>query len=289
MAYQDIIYEKQAPIAYVTLNRPEKLNALSQNLQLEVRDALEDAGWHDDSIRVIVLKANGRAFSAGFDLSGGGGDGPSNAHTIRRRFMQGKGFSASTWWDVFWGNPKPIIAQVHGFCIAGGCATASFCDLRIASEDTKFGAPEIRTGGPYIPAVWPWLIGATKARELLYTGNLIDAAEALRLGLVNRVVPRDELDEAARMMALTIAKLPAATVEYNKKLINMSYELMGLRQVIERSLELEANAMASPESSPEIAEYNRIRAADGLNAALTWNAARFAEEDAWFRGSRGRT
>jgi enoyl-CoA hydratase len=287
--YENILYEKQVPIAYVTLNRPEKLNALSNDLQIEVRDALEDAGWRDDSIRVIVLKANGRAFSAGFDLSGGGGGEPSNAHTIRKRFMHGKGFSASAWWDVFWGNPKPVIAQVHGFCIAGGCATATFCDLRIASEDAMFGAPEIRTGGPYIPAVWPWMIGPTKARELLYTGNLITAAEAYRLGLVNRVVPRDQLDEAVRVTALTIAKLPAPTVEYNKKLINMAYELMGMRQVLERSLELEANAMASPESSPEIAEYNRLRTTEGLNAALSWNAARFAEEDAWFRGSRRRT
>ncbi|MCC6237934.1 MAG: hypothetical protein IT299_10215, partial [Dehalococcoidia bacterium] len=92
-----------------------------------------------------------------------------------------------------------------------------------------------------------------------------------------------------RAVALTIAKLPAPTVEYNKKLINMAYELMGFRQVIERSLELEANAMASPESSPEIAEYNRLRSEQGLNAALSWNAARFADEDSWFRGARQRT
>lgn len=285
--YQTIVYEKQGPIAYVTLNRPEKLNALSQELQAEVREAFEDAGWGDESIRVIVLKANGRAFSAGFDLSGGGG-GFRDAHTIRNAFMRGKGFSASAWWDVFWNNPKPIIAQVHGFCIAGGCATASFCDLRVASTDAMFGAPEIRTGGPYLPAVWPWLLGSTKARELLYTGNLIDAAEAYRLGLVNQVVEREKLDETVRSLALTIAKLPAPTVEYNKKLVNMAYEQMGVRQVIERSLELEANALASPDSSPEIAEYNRIRGEQGLNAALSWNAARFAEEDAWFRTQRKR-
>ncbi len=153
MSYEQIIYEKQAPIAYITLNRPEKVNALSNDLQLEVRDALEDAGWNDDSIRVVVLKGAGRAFSVGFDISGGGG--PSDAVQIRDRFMKGKGFSAPAWWDVFWNNPKPIIAQVHGFCIAGGLATATFCDLRICSEDALFGAPEIRTGGPYIPAVWP--------------------------------------------------------------------------------------------------------------------------------------
>lgn len=289
MGFETILYEKQAPIAYVTLNRPEKLNALSQQLQAEVREALEDAGWADDSIRVIVLKANGRAFSAGFDIGGGGGGGLSDAHTVRKMFMHGKGFSASAWWDVFWGNPKPIIAQVHGFCIAGGCATASFCDIRVASEDTVFGAPEIRTGGPYIPAVWPWLIGSSKARELLYTGNLIDAAEAHRLGLVNHVVPREQLDDAVRKLALTIAKVPAPTVEYNKKLVNMAYEQMGIRQVIERSLELEANALASPGSSAEISEYNRIRGEKGLNAALSWNAERFAEEDAWFRTARKRT
>lgn len=241
----------------------------------------------DDSIRVIVLKANGRAFSAGFDLSGGGG--PSDAHTVRGRFLHGKGFSATTWWDVFWNNPKPIIAQIHGFCIAGGCATASFCDLRISSEGALFGAPEIRTGGPYIPAVWPWILGPTKSRELLYTGNLMSAEEAYRVGFLNQVVPDDQLDDAVRTTALTIAKVPAPTVEYNKKLINMSYELMGIRQVIERSLELEANALASPDSSPEISEYNRLRREEGLNAALSWNAARFTEEDAWFRQARRRT
>lgn len=285
MSFNTIVYEKDAPIATITLNRPDKLNALSEELQAEVRAALEDAGWQDDDIRVIVLKAAGRAFSAGFDISSGE---PGNGAEMRQRFLQGKGFSASAWWDVFWNNPKPIIAQIHGFCIAGGLATATFCDLRICSEDAKFGAPEIRTGGPYIPAVWPWLIGMSKARELLYTGNLIDAEEAKRLNLVNQVVPVDELEEAVRAQALTISKLPAMTVEYNKKLINMSYELMGVRQVLERSYELEAMALSSSDSSPEIQEFQTIQKKDGLNAALSWNAERFKEEDAWFRRDRKR-
>jgi enoyl-CoA hydratase/carnithine racemase len=282
MSYENITYVKEAPIAYLTLNRPEKLNALSEDLQLEVRDALEDAGWGDDEIRVIVLRGAGRSFSAGFDISGG--EGRPDGVEMRHRFLNTKTFSGSTWWDVFWNNPKPIIAQIHGYCIAGGMATATFCDLRICSDDAKFGAPEIRTGGPYIPAVWPWVVGMTKARELLYTGNLIDAAEAKRLDLVNQVVSRDELDDAVRTQALTIAKLPRATVEYNKKLINMAYELMGVRQVIDRSMELEAVALVSPRSSPEIEKFEDLRQTEGLNAALAWNAARFTEEDAWFRG-----
>ena len=285
MSYDNIIYEKRGQIAYVVLNRPEKLNALSDDLQLEVRSALEDAGWLDDKIRVIVFKASGRAFSAGFDIAT---TNKANAVERRARLLKGKKFSASAWWEVFWNNPKPIIAQIHGFCIAGGLATANFCDLRICSEDAKFGAPEIRTGGPYIPAVWPWLVGMTKARELLYTGNLIDAHEAKRLDLVNAVVPFEELDEAVERQAMTVAKLPAATLEYNKTLINMSYELMGVRQVLERSLELEAMALASADSSPEIEEFENIREKDGLKAALDWNADRFAEEDSWFKKSRER-
>ena len=285
-AYENIIYEKKPPIAYVTLNRPEKLNALSQDLQIEVRDALEDAGWEDNEIRVIVIRGAGRGFSSGFDISAGGGS--TDAVQVRARLLKGKGFSATTWWDVFWNNPKPLIAQVHGFCIAGGCATVSFCDLRICSEDALFGAPEIRTGGPYIPAVWPWIIGMTKARELLYTGNLIDAQEAYRLGLVNKVVPQDKLEEEVDKLALTIAKLPVATVEYNKKLINMAYEMMNIRSVVDSSMELEAVSLASSGSLAEISEFNRLRQEQGLKAALDWNAARFAEEDAWWKERRKR-
>ena len=285
MRYETITYEINGPVATITLNRPDKLNALSDELQLEVRRALENAGWEEDAIRVIVLKAAGRAFSAGFDITTSA---KTNAAAKRARFLKGKNFSASGWWDVFWNNPKPIIAQIQGFCVAGGLATATFCDLRICSEDSKFGAPEIRTGGPYIPAVWPWVIGMTKARELLYSGNLIDAEEAKRLNLVNEVVPSEQLDDAVNRQAQTIAKMPAATVEYNKKLINMSYELMGVRQVLERSMELEAIALSSADTAPEIEEFNRIRNEDGLKAALSWNAERFSEEDAWFKKSRER-
>jgi enoyl-CoA hydratase len=222
--YENIIYEKKPPVAYVTLNRPEKLNSLSMDLQLEVRDALEDAGWTDDEIRVIVLKGAGRGFSAGFDISGeSGGD---MVQRLARSRTGTKSFGASTWWDVFWNNPKPLIAQVHGFCIAGGCATATFCDLRICSEDALFGVPEIRIFGPYLQGMWPWIIGMTKARELLYTGNLMDAKEAYRLGLVNKIAPLEKLDEEVNKMARAIAKVPVAVVEYNKKLVNMAYRAL---------------------------------------------------------------
>jgi len=281
--YENIIYEKKPPVAYVTLNRPEKLNALSLDLQAEVKDALEDAGWKDDAIRVIVLKGAGRGFSAGFDISGElGGD----MVEIRSHYFKDKSFGASIWWDVFWNNPKPLIAQVNGYCIAGGCATAMFCDLRVCSEDALFGVPEIRIIGPYIQGMWPWMIGMTKAREMLYTGNLMDAREAYRVGVVNEVAPLEKLDEAVDKLAQSIAKVPAAVVEYNKKLVNMAYEMMNIRPVIERSSELEAACLSSPDSVPEIGEFQRLQKEQGLNAALKWNSDRFAEEDAWWKTAK---
>ena len=284
--YENIIYEKKPPVAHITLNRPEKLNSLSLDLQLEVRDALKDAGWADERIRVIALKGAGRGFSAGFDISGeGGGD----AVGIQSRFLKGKSFSASAWWEVFWDNPKPLIAQVHGFCVAGGCATATFCDLRFCSEDALFGVPEIRIMGPYLQGVWPWIIGMTKAKELLFTGNLMDAKEAYRLGLVNKVVPMEQLDAEVDKMARAIAKMPATVVEYNKRLVNMAYDMMNIRQVMERSAELEASCLASPGSLPEVGEFQRLRNEEGLKAALKWNADRFAEEDAWWKEARKKT
>jgi enoyl-CoA hydratase/carnithine racemase len=123
MSYETIVYEKRGPIAYVTLNRPDKLNALSEDLQLEVRHALENAGWEDEEVRVIVLKAAGRAFSAGFDITAGQ---KMNAVERRAQFLKGKTFSGSAWWDVFWNNPKPIIAQNRDFVSPAGSPPPPF-------------------------------------------------------------------------------------------------------------------------------------------------------------------
>jgi len=124
--YQTIIYEKKPPIAYVTLNRPEKLNAISEQMRLELRDALGNAGWDDKDIRVIVIKGAGRSFSSGWDLT----ENPAKQEELRRRFgAQRDYWSAKNThkllWEVIWENPKPVIAQVHGFCVAAGMAFAS--------------------------------------------------------------------------------------------------------------------------------------------------------------------
>ena len=277
--YQNIIYEKKPPIAYVTLNRPEKMNAISRELQAELEDALEDAGYQDNEVKVIVIKGAGRCFSAGFDIS------------VARQYdaVQATAFlkqiQPDLFWNILWTNPKPLIAQVHGFCVAAGMAVSTFCDLTICSEDALFGAPEVRGGGPFLWGIWPWVLGMKKARELLYTGNLIDAQEAWRLGLVNKVVPRDRLEEEVNKMAQTIAKVPVISNRYSKKLVNMAYELMGIRAVMDSSDELEGicNSATSAESSPERAEFHRLTREKGLTAALEWRKSRFSEEDAWWK------
>jgi len=283
--YQTIIYEKKPPIAYVTLNRPEKVNAIDEQMRLELRDALGDAGWDDPAIRIIVIKGAGRGFSAGWDL----GIGTTRQDEFDRRFgAAGRYWNAKhihlLLWEVIWENPKPVITQVHGFCVAAGMAFASQSDLCICSEDALFGYPMVRTGGPFITVLNPMVIGMKKAKELMYTGNLMDAQEAYRVGLVTKVVPRDKLDEEVNKLVNTISKVAGVVVEYSKKAINNVYELMNIRKAHEWGDEYEILPMLSlaEESNLETQEYNRINNEQGLKAALDWRQSRFIEEDSWW-------
>jgi len=283
--YQTIIYEKKPPIAYVTLNRPEKLNAIDEQMRMELRDALGDAGWDDREIRVIVIKGAGRGFSAGWDISDTSGE----FEQISRKFGTAGFYSMGkhghkVLWEVIWENPKPIIAQVHGFCLAASMAFASQSDLCICSDDALFGYPMVRTGGPFITVVNPYVIGMKKAKELMYTGNLMDAQEAWRVGLVTKVVPQDTLDEEVNKLANTISKVAGVVVEYSKKAINNVYELMNIRKAHEWGDEYEMVPVRSigEESNLEAQEFHRIDKEQGLKAALDWRQSRFLESDAWW-------
>ena len=283
--YKTITYEKKPPIAYVTLNRPEKLNAISEQMRLELRDALGDAGWDDRSIRVIVIKGAGRGFSAGWDLS----EAPARFERLSRKFgAAGRYWNAKhvhlLLWEVIWENPKPVIAQVHGFCVAAGMAVASQSDLCICSEDALFGYPMVRTGGPFITVLNPSIIGMKKAKELMYTGNLMDAQEAWRVGLVTKVVPRDKLDEEVNKLARTISKVAEVVVEYSKKAINNVYELQNIRKAHEWGDEYEIlpDLSMAEESNLESREFRRIEEEQGLKAALDWRQSRFLEGDSWW-------
>ncbi len=275
MAYQYIIYEKKGPIAHLTLNRPEKLNALNTRpggLLEEWENALNDAK-QDKAIRVVIIKGAGRCFSAGYDIS----PDPTRKRSDVIDEDRYDSFAAhvNRYIRCLWDHPKVLIAQVHGFCLAGGNDMAAFCDITIASEDAVFGYPAVRYGVMPTTFIWPFLIGMKKTRELAYTGNMMPAQEAYNFGLVNKVVPRDKLEEEVEKMADAIIKVPAMSVKLSKVSVNNMFELMGFRQAIQQSRELDLHVITSP--SPELKEFGRIRDEKGLKAALEWRDAKFTK------------
>ncbi|HEY4607395.1 MAG TPA: enoyl-CoA hydratase/isomerase family protein, partial [Acidimicrobiia bacterium] len=173
------------PVRRILLNRPDKLNALDSSLVESLSAALADSA-DDPSVRVLVIGGAGRSFCAGYDLS-------EEAEAGGATPLEGLQHSLDRLLEVF-DHPKPVIAQVQGHCLAGGCDLMMMCDLAVASDDAVFGQPEIRFGSTVVAHALPWLVGARRAKEMILTGGEIDAIEAERIGLVNRVVPRERLE-----------------------------------------------------------------------------------------------
>lgn len=219
--YETLIYQKEESMGIVTLNRPERMNALSFQLKEEV-SALFDDMEKDEEVKVVILTGGEKVFSAGADIK------------ERRKvqlsqsefyFAQRKSQDFYTRINEF---EKPVIGAISGVAIGGGCELALVCDLRIASDTARFGQPEVKIG--VIPAAGgtqrlPRLIGVTKAKELLFTGDSIDAQEAYRLGLVNKVVPVDQLMEEAKALAKKLIDNPPLSIKYAKRAVNVGMEL----------------------------------------------------------------
>jgi len=185
-----IIYEKKDGVAWITLNNPERYNALDAEMRAELKECLEDAA-NDQSIRVVVIKGSGKAFSAGADLKLFLEATPQTISEFLKKY--GTGFAIG---KIIREMPKPVIAVVHGYCLGGGFELACWCDLIIASEDAVFGQPEIRVG--LIPGgggtqLLTRIIGEKKAKELIFTGKRISAKELEKFGIINKVVPSDQL------------------------------------------------------------------------------------------------
>lgn len=222
MGYETIIYEKEEGICIITFNRPKQLNAISFQLKEEVSDAF-DKMEKDDDVKAVILTGGTKAFCAGADIKERSG-------VVRTQpayyFSQRK-----THFD-FYGKiehfEKPVIAAISGVAVGGGCEISLACDLRIASETARFGVPEVKLG--MIPAGGgtqrlPRIIGITKAKELLYTGDFIDAQEAYRLGLVNKVVPVEQLMDEAKALAQKIAQNPPLAVKFAKRAVNVGMQM----------------------------------------------------------------
>ena len=285
--YENIIYELREAaggnVAYITLNRPERLNALSRALLADLGSALQEADG-DDSVRCVVIKGAGRAFSAGYDMNvQSEGALPRDAMTM---ILSDHPTTMYRRW--IWSNRKPVIAQCHSFSLAGGGQLACHCDITIASDDALFGYPPARYASvaPYM--IWPELVGMKKAKQLAFTGNMITAQEALQVGLVSEVVSRDALDDHVWNLANTISKLPPQSTELNKRAINYYYESQGMFQAYEYAENLMyISYAASPEVLPHgLQDVDRVTAEQGMRAGFQYMNDAFTDEDQAVAGSQ---
>ncbi|MFV0439248.1 MAG: enoyl-CoA hydratase-related protein [Desulfopila sp.] len=252
MAYQNIILEKEEHVAVITFNRPEAMNALNNQTRAEFREAIT-AVAADDEIKVLILTGSGKAFVAGSDIKEFNSTTPYAAHSIERLG------------EMVERLEKPVIAAVNGFCLGGGCEIAMGCDIIIASEKAKFGQTEINIG--IIPGGGGTqrlqrLIGVCRAKELIFTGDIIRAEEADRIGLVNRVVPMEELLPAAKEMAKKIATKSAAALKLAKTAINR-----GMQTTLDSGLKYEYELYSLSLSLEDKVE--------GVNAFLEKRAPKF--------------
>ncbi|MEX0695931.1 MAG: enoyl-CoA hydratase-related protein [Dongiaceae bacterium] len=268
MAYDTIAYETRGAVGLLTLNRPERLNAIDRRMIDELNAAL-DAVEGDEGVRALVVAGAGRAFCSGFDLKDGA-ETPKHGVADWRPVLQRD-------FDIimrFWHLSRPTIAAVKGYCLAGGCELAMACDITIAAEGTRFGEPELRFGSGIVALLLPWLTGPKKAKELLLTGtDKVTAAEALAIGMINRVVPDGQELAAALAMARDIAVMDRAAVAMTKQAINRTYEAMGFSQALAMALDIDVQ-IESMETT-EGRAFAEIARRDGLKAALAWRDARF--------------
>jgi enoyl-CoA hydratase len=273
MPYETILYEPADGIARITLNRPEKLNAISWQMQQELQVALWEAD-RDSAVHVVTLQGAGRSFSAGYDIEPPRGDGMTHAaghHTMERDIW---GLEQATQMRMtIWEMHKPVIAGVHGHCLAGGTDVAFLCDVVIAAEDAKIGYPPVRALGSPVNHMWTYLVGPQWAKRLLLTGDTISGAEAERIGLVLKAVPAERLDDEVRDLAARMALIDVDLLAAQKRTVNLALELMGARTM--QRLATERDAIAR--QAPVVTQFYTMAKEKGLKAALEWRDAKFGD------------
>ena len=229
-----LLYETDGPIATITLNRPERLNTIVPPMPEEFEQAVK-AATLDAEVKVIVVRGAGRAFCAGYDF-GGGFEHWDDFITTDGRWDPGKDFAFATAPQIaptqqfmsMWRSPKPVIVQVHGWCVGGGSDTALCGDLVIAADDARIGTPYSRMWGAYLSGMWLYRLGLTRAKEYALTGKPLSGREAADVGLINEAVPFDRLEATVREHAEQLASIPSSQLAAMKLIVNQAYENMGL-------------------------------------------------------------
>jgi len=267
-----VLYEVDDQVSVITLNRPEKLNAISAELQHQLVDAFTRADA-DPATSVVLLRADGRSFCAGYDISAkdpGADDWRSDPTKAHQHLGPQLEFEMTPW-----AMKKPVIAAAQGHVLGGGCELVMLCDLTIAADDATFGEPEVRFSSVGPAIVMPMIIGYKKARELLYFGDTIDAQTALQLGMVNRVVPLAELRAASLRYAKRLSLISPEALYATKRAVNRGADAAGFRTAIYAGLDVVGPLYATKTEFG--AKFREIVANEGVPAAVRWRAAQFRE------------
>jgi enoyl-CoA hydratase len=264
-----LVDDPEPGVRRITLNRPEKRNALFHPLRGAIFEALRAAD-QDDAVRVSIIRGAGKCFCAGYDL-GGGNEGYELPFFTAHGDGQWPRHVTEGWMSI-WDLAKPVIAQVHGYCLAGGSELATGCDLVYVAEDAQIGYPAVRT---FVPDMHfhPWLMGMRKAMEAMLTGNSMSGLEAVRVGWANAAFPLEELEENVVKVASQIAALPPDLVQLNKRVVHRQMEVMGIRTGIRIGTELCALGLHSEATRNFHANVQK----EGLTSALTKRDSPFGD------------
>ena len=279
MFYETLLYQSAGAVATITLNRPDRLNTIVPPMPEEIEAAVREAVLNE-KVKVIVLRGAGRAFCAGFDF-GGGFHQWDEGITTEGEWDPGKDFAWATAQAVgpvpkfmsLWRAPKPVIAQVHGWCVGGGSDMALCADLVIASEDARIGTSYSRMWGCYLTGMWIYRLGLTRAREYALTGKPLSGAEAVEAGLINAAVPFERLEAEVRDRAEQLASIPLSQLSAMKLIVNQAYDNMGLASSQTLGPILDGLMRNTPDAHRFIALAER----EGVGAAIAQRDSPFGD------------
>jgi enoyl-CoA hydratase len=278
MPYETLLYDVDGPIATITLNRPERLNTIVPPMPDELEDAIAAASA-DAAVKAIVLRGAGRAFCAGFDFGGGFHHWDEHIATDGE-WDPGKDFVTATSavgavpkFMSIWRAPKPVIAQVHGWCVGGGSDMALCADLVIASEDARIGTPYSRMWGCYLTGMWIYRLGLTRVKQHALMGTPLSGAEAAEIGLINQAVPFERLEDEVREAADRLASVPASQLAAMKLIVNQAYENMGLASTQTLGPILDGLMRNTPDAN----RFIELAERDGVGAVVAERDRRFGD------------
>ncbi len=279
MSYETLLYDTDEQVATITLNRPDRLNTIVPPMPSELEQAVHRA-VDDEAVKVIVLRGAGRAFCAGFDFGGGFHHWDDSLRTDGE-WDPGKDFTFATSQSLgvvpkfmsIWRSPKPVIAQVHGWCVGGGSDMALCADLVIASEDARIGTSYSRMWGCYLTGMWLYRLGLTKAKEYALTGKPLSGLEAVEAGLINAAVPFERLEEEVALRARQLAAIPVSQLTAMKLIVNQAYENMGLASTQLLGPVLDGLMRNTPDAD----EFIGLAEREGVGAAVARRDGEFAD------------